>query len=220
MSIRWGKGQPEDNDGHKCARYDPIKDEIVSFWCSDELCPICEVQPPIKFQMNGPNVENIDNHSVMTDVDTFNGYRFTDIVHENDMFKIQDAATGFDIACTSNIRMDSPIGTHPWYPRCPLDPDLNATKVVANLHQYVKLPGQFDCGNGLIDSKYVCDTVIHCEGGSDEHNCDCTVIPNDVECNGRIDNIFHKIEEDQITINVSISVLEFLDLKYILISLT
>ena len=52
-TINWGEGQPEDNDVHKCARYDPIKDEIVPFWCSNLLCPICEVQLPIKFQING-----------------------------------------------------------------------------------------------------------------------------------------------------------------------
>ena len=205
MEIRWGEGQPKENLGQKCARYDPNEDEIVSFWCSNFLCPICEVRLPVKFQMNGPNFDNIDKHYVMTDADTFHGYMYSNIVNENDIFKIEDALTRKNHGCIRDSKVKSPIGTNYWHRKCPPERQ-TSNYFVFNLHQYVKLPGEFACGDGdIIESKHVCDSKYDCHDSSDEHNCDARI---------RIRPDFNnQVGEEEMIVNVSISILEFLDLK-------
>ena len=61
----------------KCAKYDKNSAKFQSYFCEDELCPICEIKSPVKFQLimgdNKPDETKIDNHFIMINTTYFEG---------------------------------------------------------------------------------------------------------------------------------------------------
>ena len=79
-----------------------------------------------------------------------------------------------EVLAFMNSSKKLPIGEQPWYfvQECK---EHDKPWRLLNLHKDVKFPGHFCCKNGqCLETKYVCDTIPHCNDKSDEDESICS----------------------------------------------
>ena len=207
-SMTWEYWAPEEPDNfakmdQDCAVYDPLKDKIKDKLCKIPFCPICDVELPKKFQMNGPH-NKFDTHFVMKNLSYFQGYMFNNIVKMDDswdsIFKDNDTIIG-------SWKMTNfekyPIGLKHW-----MSSSNSKHKAGMSFTIFVKQPGNYFCPGGeIIGSDLVCNGVSDCSSGDEENICRKDLIQPSRSKSP------HSQSLDSIDIKTFVSILKILDIS-------
>ena len=215
----WAPGEPDNHakQDQDCAVYDPLIKQIKDKACKSKYCPICELELPKKFQLNGPKPKQYDTHFVMKNLSFFEGYMFNRIVRKDD--------THWESVCiedetivpsrwnmTENEKF--PIGRKSWTvnDRTYDGEIINISSKEYLFNIFIKQPGNFVCPSGeIIRSEMVCNKVNDCGDGYDEGMDICRELVQFHKSNIGVSH--HSQSLDNINIKAFVSILEILDIS-------
>ena len=199
----WDQGEPDNfaKMDQDCAGYEPEPvEKIKDSSCRNQLCPICELELPKKYQMNGPT--QFDTHYVMRNLSYFQGYMLNNIVKMDDSWK---AVCKENFTVLGSWKMTAvekyPIGRKHWKSE-------SNHKAELSFNIFVKQPGHYFCSGGeIILSEMVCNGVSDCSSGEEENDCRKVLVqPSNSKSH-------HSQSLDNLDIKTYISILKILDIS-------
>ena len=175
--TNWYRGHPADQEDYDCSQIHVGYKKNIDGFCSEELCPLCNVPVMTAYHLQGICKESyIDRFFVLQSSQQLLGYIQTKMVwtEENERWEIVNLITNQTEAFT-NTTYGLPLGTRPWYftdkTSC-REPEPEEGYRKLNFHLKVEQPGMFCCNDGMcIDSELVCDGFTDCSLQEDESQC-------------------------------------------------
>ena len=229
----WANGEPDnfENMDQDCAVYKPSVEKVKDDLCRIQLCPICELELPKKFLLNGPQ-PSLDTHFIMKNLSYFQGYFSTKIVKKSNSWDFVFLENNTVIASWEMTYAEKyPLGIKHWifYQTCDENSgnlgDLGDLEDLGNLGymakskcfnkknqlyftSFVKQPGNYFCSGGeIISSELVCNGVRDCSLGDEEFSCEEDSVEPSRSTNP------HSQSLDNIEIETFVSILNILDIN-------